>query len=85
MSSSSEEKEEVYNVETILDRKLKGRKYYYYIKWENYSTDDNTWEPVENLSSCMQIVHILYIKYFLSIYNYVVIYRCFPMRNNEIN
>jgi len=44
--------DEFYEVEAILGRKYNKRKrnYKYLVKWKNYSEDDNTWEPEENLS-----------------------------------
>ncbi len=43
--SSSED--EVFVVEAILDRKKRGHKFYYLLKWEGYS--ETTWEPEENI------------------------------------
>ena len=41
--------ETVYEVEQIDDdREIKGKKQYF-IKWRNFPTSDNTWEPEENL------------------------------------
>lgn len=28
----------------------------YYVKWENYDSDDNTWEPAENLATVPQMI-----------------------------
>jgi hypothetical protein len=46
-SSSSPCEDEVYVVEKILDRKKKGTKWMYLLKWEGYS--ETTWEPEENI------------------------------------
>ena len=47
-SNSGEEEE--YEVETILEKRLKKGKAEYLIKWKGFDNeDDNTWEPVENL------------------------------------
>jgi len=52
--SSSEEEE--YMVEKILDKRIKGNKVQYYLKWKNYPEADNTWEPVDNLADCKDLI-----------------------------
>jgi hypothetical protein len=42
--------EEVYEVETILKHRKRGRGYQYFIKWRGYPISDASWEP-ENLFS----------------------------------
>jgi Chromo (CHRromatin Organisation MOdifier) domain len=37
--------EEVYNVETILKHRKRGRSYQYLIKWERYPISKASWEP----------------------------------------
>ena len=63
MEHSSEE--ELYNVEEILDKRVKGDKVYYFIKWENYPGQDS-WEPVENLNDMAMVIYI-YIYIYTSI------------------
>ena len=49
-------KDGIYKVERILDHKQSGRGLKYLIKWEGYSDDENTWEPVSNLKDCSNLV-----------------------------
>ena len=39
------EGEEVYEVETILNHRRRGRGYQYFIKWRGYPISDASWEP----------------------------------------
>lgn len=40
---------QIYEVEKILRKSMKGRKAFYYIKWRGFPDAHNTWEPEENL------------------------------------
>ena len=49
----------IYQVEKIVNRKaIKGRdnEYLYEVQWAGYSSEDNTWEPLENLTDSMDTV-----------------------------
>jgi hypothetical protein len=48
--------EQEYEVEQILDDKRVSGKLYYLVKWKGYDTLENTWEPIENLTGCHQLV-----------------------------
>ena len=50
------EKEQLYIVEKILEKKREDGKWLYKIKWENYTYDECTWEPEENLEN---IAHLM--------------------------
>jgi Chromo (CHRromatin Organisation MOdifier) domain len=39
----------VYNFEVILDKRENRKKFEYFIKWQGYSSDHNSWEPEENI------------------------------------
>lgn len=40
---------EIFEVEKLLDIKCEQSKVYVYVKWEDYSEEENTWEPIQNL------------------------------------
>ncbi|KAL1916965.1 uncharacterized protein VTP21DRAFT_5162 [Calcarisporiella thermophila] len=46
---STEEEEDVYEVERIIGRRKRNGKIQYLIKWKNYTHVWDTWEPIENL------------------------------------
>jgi hypothetical protein len=48
--------EEEYFVEKILDKRKYKDIWKYKVKWVGYSIDDCTWEPIENLEQCRDMV-----------------------------
>lgn len=42
-------KEQVYEIEDILDKRKNGKSWEYLIKWKNYKLFESTWEPRENI------------------------------------
>ena len=44
------EDQEVYEVETIVKHRRRGRGYQYFIKWKGYPIEEATWEPEVNIS-----------------------------------
>lgn len=41
-----------YEVEAILNMNLINNQAYFLVKWEGYSSKENTWEPLENIKEC---------------------------------
>ena len=56
------ENEEEYEVEQILDTREKGRKIEYLIHWKGYRHDEDTWEPLKNLTHCQQLVRQFHLR-----------------------
>mmetsp|Transcript_32977 Transcript_32977/g.51122 ORF Transcript_32977/g.51122 Transcript_32977/m.51122 type:complete len:96 (-) Transcript_32977:46-333(-) len=51
-SEDSSPPAEVYEVEHILGRRINKKKEEFLIKWKDYSYQDNSWEPADNLVGC---------------------------------
>eukprot|EP00092_Neocalanus_flemingeri_P029705 GFUD01032252.1.p1 GENE.GFUD01032252.1~~GFUD01032252.1.p1 ORF type:complete len:727 (+),score=284.09 GFUD01032252.1:67-2247(+) len=52
-----EEEEEVFEVEKILEKKVKGKKVQYLVKWKNYDgPNDDTWEPADTLVEAFDLI-----------------------------
>jgi len=49
-SGGSDGEPNEYVVEKIMNKKLVKGKVQYFVKWEGYTEEDNTWEPEENLN-----------------------------------
>lgn len=45
-----------YIVERIIDKKKAGKKVLYKVKWDGYSLEESTWEPIENLSGVQNLI-----------------------------
>lgn len=48
-----------YEVEAVCDINLIHNQVFLQVKWENYSTKDNTWEPLESLKDCQALEEFL--------------------------
>lgn len=47
---------EVFIIEKILDFKFNSGKEYFYVKWKDWPDSENTWEPVEHLDNCPDVI-----------------------------
>jgi hypothetical protein len=51
-----EETKDEYEVEEILATNKISGKPHYLVKWKGYDTSENTWEPIEHLMGCHQLI-----------------------------
>lgn len=56
-SEHHEEEEQDFDVEAIVKERVRGKRKEYFVKWLNYPATDNTWEPEENLTQCVEILN----------------------------
>jgi len=45
-----------YEVEVILDSRIRYRKLQYLVKWKGYGPEENSWQPVENLIHSPELI-----------------------------
>ncbi|QRW24877.1 hypothetical protein RhiXN_11789 [Rhizoctonia solani] len=48
--------EEEYKVEGITDMEERNGKWFFRVKWKGYGSEENTWEPRENLKNAEKIL-----------------------------
>jgi len=48
--------EQKFEVEAIMAERKKAGKVEYFVKWRDYSSKSNTWEPVDGLHSCNDVI-----------------------------
>ncbi|KAF8754225.1 hypothetical protein RHS01_06321, partial [Rhizoctonia solani] len=48
--------EEEYEVEGITDMEKRGKEWFFRVKWKGYGSEENTWEPRENLKNAEKIL-----------------------------
>ncbi|XP_073701697.1 M-phase phosphoprotein 8 [Garra rufa] len=53
---SEQEEEDVYEVERIIDMQVREGVVQYRVRWKNYSSGDDTWEPEEHLDDCREVL-----------------------------
>jgi hypothetical protein len=56
VNESESDEEPYYEVEAIVGKKIFRGKTQYHVKWKGYPSDQNTWEPIENLTNVMEMV-----------------------------
>ncbi|KAM4701329.1 M-phase phosphoprotein 8 [Discoglossus pictus] len=52
----SEDEEDVFEVESILDSKTEGGEVLYKVRWKGYDSDGDTWEPEAHLDDCKEVL-----------------------------
>ena len=55
-SNVTEDRDEEYEVEHIVDSRYKGKRLEYLVQWNGWSEMDRTWEPVSNLGNAAEAV-----------------------------
>jgi hypothetical protein len=45
-----------YEMEEILDSRIRYRKLWYFMDWKEYKPEERTWEPAENISNIDELV-----------------------------
>ncbi|KAJ3592656.1 hypothetical protein NHX12_007783, partial [Muraenolepis orangiensis] len=54
--SEQDEEEDVYEVERIIDMRVEAGEVLYRVRWKNYCSDDDTWEPEAHLEDCREVL-----------------------------
>lgn len=52
----SHQKEKEYEVDKILDKNIRDGIVVYRIQWKGFPSSEATWEPIDNLQKCKDIV-----------------------------
>ncbi len=58
-TETSVESDKEYQVKNILKKQMISGKAHYLVKWKEYDTSENTWEPKENLLNCVRTLQQL--------------------------
>ncbi|XP_048050153.1 M-phase phosphoprotein 8 isoform X1 [Megalobrama amblycephala] len=53
---SEQDEEDVYEVERIIDMRVEEGVVLYRVRWKNYSSEDDTWEPEAHLDDCREVL-----------------------------
>ena len=80
----------LFEIESIITRKIRGNKKYYLIKWKGYPISDCTWEPLSHLSNIRDMVQNFDKNYPLSIdkkalNKFKVLYRKYKLEKRKKN
>ena len=51
-----DQQEQLYEVERILAHSGHGRQQKYFVKWDGYPHEENTWEPINNLQGVRDLI-----------------------------
>ena len=62
-SHVTEDREEEYEVERIIDSRYKGKRLEYLVHWRGWSDSDRTWEPISNLGNAAGAVHDFHVAH----------------------
>ena len=62
-SNVTEDREEEYKVERIVDSRYKGKHLEYLVHWKGWSDSDRTWEPVSNLGNAADAVRDFHVAH----------------------
>ncbi|KAJ8282202.1 hypothetical protein COCON_G00047210 [Conger conger] len=54
--SEQDEEEDVYEVEKIIDMRAEEGEVLYRVRWKNYTSDEDTWEPEAHLEDCREVL-----------------------------
>jgi Chromo (CHRromatin Organisation MOdifier) domain len=55
-SSEDEEEHQEFEVEAVLDKHQEEGHLYYLVKWKNFDSSANSWEPINNLIHCREMI-----------------------------
>ena len=55
-SNVTEDREEEYEVESVVDSRYKGKRLEYLVHWKGWSDTDRTWEPLSNLGNAADAI-----------------------------
>eukprot|EP00656_Telonema_subtile_P026664 TRINITY_DN28640_c0_g1_i1.p1 TRINITY_DN28640_c0_g1~~TRINITY_DN28640_c0_g1_i1.p1 ORF type:complete len:307 (-),score=52.96 TRINITY_DN28640_c0_g1_i1:208-1128(-) len=54
--AQSEDDDQIFEVEKIVDKRTIGPEVEYLTRWRGFSKDDDTWEPLSSFDSCMYMI-----------------------------
>src|SRR5437667_8464976 len=55
--------EKEFEVEEVLDSKVKQKRLFYLVKWKGCPVSDNSWEPTANFKNAPKLVNSVHSKY----------------------